>query len=66
MLKAQPLCTGAELNLRDRTLGEVEKDSFIALLPGEGGKQVLILIIYVSTREDVMRNFITMVQRCSC
>jgi len=48
MLKAQPLCSGAELNLRDRTLGEVEKDSFIALLPGEGGKQVLALIIYVS------------------
>ena len=34
--KAQPLCTGAESNLRDRVLGEVEKNSFIAL-PGKGG-----------------------------
>ena len=33
MLKAQPLCTGAESNLRDRVLDEVEKKSFIAL-PG--------------------------------
>ena len=27
MLIAQPLCTSAELNLRDRVLGEVEKNS---------------------------------------
>ena len=34
--KLQPLCTpGAESNLRDRVLGEVEKDSFITL-PGKG------------------------------
>ena len=30
------LCTGAESNLGDRVLGEVEKESFIAL-PGKGG-----------------------------
>ena len=30
------LNTGAESNLRDRVLSEVEKDSFIAL-PGKGG-----------------------------
>ena len=36
ILKTQPLCTSAELNLRDRVLGEVEKNSFIAL-PGKGG-----------------------------
>ena len=36
MPKAWPLCTGAELNLGDRVLGEVEKKSFIAL-PGKGG-----------------------------
>ena len=30
------LYTGAELNLRDRVLGEVEKDSFLTL-PGKGG-----------------------------
>ena len=35
-LKLGPCCTRAELNLRDRVLGEVEKNSFIAL-PGKGG-----------------------------
>ena len=35
MLKTWPLCTSAESNLRDRVLGEVEKDSFIAF-PGKG------------------------------
>ena len=36
MLKAQPLYTGAKSNHRDRVLGEVEKNSFIAW-PGKGG-----------------------------
>ena len=36
MLKARPLCSGAESYLIDRFLGEVEKNSFIAL-PGKGG-----------------------------
>ena len=35
MPKTWPLCTGAELNLRDRILVEVKKNSFIAL-PGTG------------------------------
>lgn len=30
MLKTGPLYTGAELNLRNRVFGEVEKNSFIA------------------------------------
>ena len=34
MPKTQPLCAGAESNLRDRVLGEVEKNNFIAL-PGK-------------------------------
>ena len=34
MLKSRPLCTGTKSNLRDRVLGEVEKNSFIAL-PGK-------------------------------
>ena len=42
MLRAWPLCTGAELNLRDRVLDEVEKDSFI-ILPGKGGHSGLLL-----------------------
>ena len=41
MLKTQPLCTSAEWNLRDRVLGGVEKNSFIAL-PGEGGHSGLV------------------------
>ena len=36
LLKTQHLCTSAKSNLRDRVLGEVEKNGFIAL-PGKGG-----------------------------
>ena len=36
MLKTQPLNTGADLNLGDRVLGEVEKNKFIALPDKEG------------------------------
>ena len=35
------LYTGAESNLRDRALGEVEKNSFI-VLPGKGGHSGLL------------------------
>ena len=35
MLKTWPLCTSAELKLRDRIWGEVEKNCFNAL-PGKG------------------------------
>ena len=31
MMKAQPLHTGAQWNLRDGVLGKVEKNSFIAM-----------------------------------
>ena len=41
MLKTWPLCTGTESNLRDRVLGEVEKNSFITL-PGKGGHSGLL------------------------
>ena len=41
MPKARPLCTSAKSNLRDRVLGEVEKNSFIAL-PGKGGHSRLV------------------------
>ena len=40
-LKTWPLCTGAESNLGDRVLGEVEKNSFIAL-PGKEGHSGLM------------------------
>ena len=35
MPKIQPLCISAKLNIGDRVLGEVEKNSCIAL-PGKG------------------------------
>ena len=41
MLKARPLCTGVESNLGDSVLGEVEKNSFIAL-PDKGGHSRLL------------------------
>ena len=41
MLKFWPLYTGAKLNLGDRVLGEVEKNSFIAL-PGKGTQRGLV------------------------
>ena len=41
MPKSRPLCTGAETNLRDRVLGEVEKNSFTAL-PDKGGHSGLM------------------------
>ena len=36
MPKTQPLCADVELNLEDRILDEIEKNSFI-VLPGKGG-----------------------------
>ena len=41
MLKIWPLCTSAELNLGVSILGEVERNSFIAL-PGKGGYSRLV------------------------
>ena len=41
MPKAEPLCTSAKLNLRDRVLGKVEKNRFIAL-PGKGDHSRLL------------------------
>ena len=39
--KTRLLCTGGISNLGDRVLGEVEKNSFIAL-PGKGGHSGLV------------------------
>ena len=39
-VKSGPLYPNTELNLRDRVLGEVGKNSFIAL-PGKGGHRGL-------------------------
>ena len=40
-MKTRPLCMGTKSNLRDRILGEVEKNSIIAL-PGKGGHSGLV------------------------
>ena len=40
-MKALSLCSGAKSNFRDRVLGEVEKNSFIAL-PGKGDQSRLM------------------------
>ena len=39
--KTPPWCTGAESNLGDRVLGEIERKSFTAL-PGKGGHSRLV------------------------
>ena len=61
-----PLCTGTELNLRDRVLGDVDKNSFITL--PEKGIQIGLLPLKPKCLnwEDLMRNFIAKIQRCGC
>ena len=64
--KEASLCTGAELNLRDRVWGEVEKNSFIAWL-GKGGQSGLVpQKLCVSTQRDLVRSFIAVVQGWGC
>lgn len=41
MPEAWPLCIGAESNFRDKTLSEVENNSFI-VLPGKGGHSQIV------------------------
>ena len=55
ILKHQPLCSGKS-NLGDRISSEVEKNSFIALP----------LRNCVPTWEDLVMNFISLVQRWAC
>ena len=43
MPKTWPACTSAKVNLRDRVLGEVEKNGFIAL-PDKGGHSGLMAL----------------------
>ena len=43
MPKTHPLHTGAKSNLRDKVLGEVEKNSFIALSGKERHSELLSL-----------------------
>ena len=62
MPKSRPLGTSAELNLGDRVLGEVEKNSSVAL-PGKGGHSRLMPSKTVfQPRGDLVRSFIAKVQ----
>ena len=53
--KIWPLYISARLNLRDRVLGEVEKNSFIAL-PGKGGHSGLVPSRLCPAQEGVVRS----------
>ena len=57
MLKTQPLFSSAKLNLRDRVLGKIEKNSFIALPGRRGHSGLLSSEACVSTWEDLVRSF---------
>lgn len=62
MLKTRPLCIGAESSLRDRVMGEVEKDSFIGL-PGKGRhRRLLLLKTMCSNLEGLAKSFIATIQ----
>ena len=65
MLRAWPLCTSAELNLGDRVLGEVEKNSFVAL-PGRGGYSRFLPLKLCVPTQDSLVSFIAMVQGRGC
>ena len=66
MPKTWPLCTGAKSNLRDRVLGEVEKNRFIALT-GKGEHSGLMPSKTVCPNlGDLVRSFIVLVQRWGC
>ena len=57
------LCTSAELNLGDRVLGKVEKNSFLTL-PGKGGlSKPMPSKPSVPTWETIVRSFTVIVQR---
>ena len=49
MLKTQPLCTDAELNLRERVLDEIEKNSFVALSDKAGHSRLMSQKLGITT-----------------
>ena len=61
MWKAQLMCTGAESNLKDRVLGEVEKNSSIAL-PGTWGYcRLMASKLCAPIQGDLLRSLIATV-----
>ena len=64
-VKTWTLCTGAELNLRERVLGEVENNNFIASSgKGEcrGPIPSKLCVLIWGKGVDLVRSFIAMVQ----
>ena len=61
--ETQPLCTGAKLNLRDRVLDGVERNSSIALPGKVGRKGIMPLKLWVPTYGDLVRSFTAEVPR---
>ena len=61
--ETQPLCTAAKLNLRDRVLDGVERNSSIALPGKVGRKGIMPLKLWVPTWGDLVRSFTAVVPR---
>ena len=66
-MKAQPLCTPVPNRISEvRVLGEIEKNSFIAL-PGKGGHSGLLPSKTVCPNQgSLVRSFMAMVQGSGC
>ena len=60
-----PLCTGAELNLGDKVLGEIEKNSFVALPGKRGHSRLLPSKLCVPTQGNLVEFYINC-SRVSC
>ena len=65
MPKILHLCIDAGLNLRDGVLGEVEKNSYIAL-PGKGGHSRLMPSTLCVLSQGDLVSFIEIVQGWGC
>lgn len=61
MLKTWPLCTGAKLNLGDRVLDKIEKNSLIVFLGKVGHRGLLPLETVCPILKGLMRGFMAVV-----
>ena len=67
MPKSWPLCTGAESSLRERAVGEIDKEKLYCFARQMGTQQTPAFENYeFSTQEDLMRSFIARVQGSGC
>ena len=63
MPKTWPACTSAKVNLRDRVLGEVEKNGFIVLPDKEGHSGLMALRTMCPNQEGFGEEFYGAVQK---